>query len=47
MVVYIIRTQPPNDHANKISINGNSVEVALWIVGRPFGTRLTGIAGAA
>lgn len=47
LVVYVVRAQPPNDHADKSGTDGNSVEVALWVVGRPFGSRLTGVAGAA
>lgn len=47
LVVYIIRAQPANDHANKRGADGNSVEIALWVVGWSFGARLTGIAGAA
>lgn len=47
LVVYVIRTQPPNDHANKSGTDGNSVEVTLWVVGWSFGSRLTGVAGAA
>lgn len=47
LVVYVVWTQPPNDHANKRGTDGHSLEVALWVVGWPFGSRLTGVAGAA
>lgn len=47
MVVYVIRAQPPNDHADKSVTDGNPLEVALWVVGWPFSSRLAGVAGAA
>ena len=47
MVVDVIRAQSPNDHADKSGTDGNSLEVALWVVGWPFGSSLAGVAGAA
>lgn len=47
LVVDVIRAQPPNDHANEGGTDGNSLEVALWVVGWPFGSRLAGVTGAA
>lgn len=46
MVVDVVRAQPPNDHASKSGTDGNSLEVALRIVGWSFGSRLAGVAGA-
>lgn len=40
LVVDVIRTQSPNDHANKGSTDGNSCKVAVGVVGRSFGSRL-------
>jgi len=47
LVVDVIRAQPPNDHADESGTNGNPHKVALWVVGGPFSSRLTGVAGAA
>lgn len=47
LVVYVVRAQPPDHHASKGGTDGDSLEVALRVVGRPFGSRLTGVAGAA
>lgn len=47
LVVYIIRAQPPNDHANKRGADGNPLEIALWVIRRSFGSRLIRVACAA
>lgn len=47
LVVNVIWAQPPYDHADKRGTNGNSLKVALWVVGWPFGSRLAGVACAA
>lgn len=47
LVVDVIRAQPPNDHANEGGTDGHSLEVALRVVGWPFGSRLAGVTGAA
>lgn len=47
LVVNVVGAQPPDDHADERGADGNPVEVALWVVGWPFGSRLAGVAGAA
>lgn len=47
LVVYIIRAQSPNDHANKSVADGNPLKVALWVVSWSFSSGLAGVASAA
>lgn len=47
LVVDVIGAQAANDHADKCSIDGNPLEVALGVVGWPLGSRLARVARAA